>query len=102
MSHSPAGSRPEIKIRLKLHGPFPRLLGGTDVEVLVPARTTGAGLLRFLADRYPGFRDHLPPLETDEVLHGNILVTRGQEVLRLGDVLRDGETIRIYTALAGG
>lgn len=104
MADSPGAPVSEITLHLRLHDPFVRIFGAARAAVGVPAGTTAAGLLRLLCGRYPGLAEHLPGLDpgSDEALHGNLMLTRGGERLRLQDGLADGDCVRIFPSIAGG
>jgi len=54
-----------------------------------------------IAEKVPSFRPYLAK-EKDEILNYFVVLIRGDEILKLQDVVREEDTIKILPPISGG
>ncbi len=88
-------------MKIRFFKPFTELSGREDLELPVKKPIRVKELLRVIAERLPSFEPYVRK-EGDEVLSFHVVLVRGDEILKLKDLVADGDVIKILPPISGG
>ncbi|MDQ3810119.1 MAG: MoaD/ThiS family protein [Chloroflexota bacterium] len=90
-----------MQLAILAYPPYRAGLGADKVSLEVPAGATLREVLRLLAQRSREFGPYAEA-RRDEWLWGQLLVHSRGEMVRLDDVLTDGDVLELLPPIAGG
>jgi molybdopterin converting factor small subunit len=90
-----------MQLAVVAYPPYRAGLGAGTLRLDVPEGTTLRDVLRRLAQRSDEFEPYAEA-RTDEWLWGQLLVHVRGEMVRLDDVLQDGDCLELLPPIAGG
>ena len=88
-------------MKVRFFKPFADLSGKEELELDVPKPIPVKELLRVIAERVPSFKPYVRK-EGDEVLSFHVILVRGDEILKLRDLVADGDVIKVLPPISGG
>jgi len=88
-------------MKIRFFKPFDELSGKEEINLELKRALPVKELLGIIAERVPSFRPYLSK-EKDEILHFFVVLIRGDEILKLQDVVREEDTIKILPPISGG
>jgi molybdopterin converting factor small subunit len=81
--------------------PFDELAGKKEIDLEIKGPIEVKDLLKILSGRFPTLRWCFRE-DRDELLNFSVLLVRGDEVLRLKDMIREQDTVKIFLPISGG
>lgn len=88
-------------MRVLFFKPFDELAGNKEIDLALKKPIPVKELLAILADRIPSFKSYVRK-EGDEVQSFFVILLRGDEILRLPDLVRDGDVVKVLPPISGG
>lgn len=91
-----------MKVTVCLYGFYRQVGGASSVELDVGEAADVREMVSSLREALPSLRDYLDRADTDEELRRRAVFLRGTRMLRVGDVLQDGDVVKMVAPLMGG
>ncbi len=88
-------------MKIRFFKPFDELSGREEMDLELKGPLPVRELLRAIAEKIPSFEAYLAK-EKDEILNFFVVLIRGDEILRLQDVVGEEDTIKILPPISGG
>ena len=88
-------------MKIRFFKPFDELSGKEEINLELKRALPVKELLGIIAEKVPSFRPYLAT-EKDEILNFFVVLIRGDEILKLQDVVREEDTIKILPPISGG
>jgi len=88
-------------MKIRFFKPFDELSGREEMDLELKRALLVKELLGMIAEKVPSFRPYLAK-EKDEILNYFVVLIRGDEILKLQDVVREEDTIKILPPISGG
>ncbi len=88
-------------MKIRFFKPFDELSGREEMDLELKRALPVKELLGMIAEKVPSFRPYLAK-EKDEILNYFVVLIRGDEILKLQDVVREEDTIKILPPISGG
>jgi len=88
-------------MKIRFFKPFDELSGKEEINLELKRALPVKELLGIIAEKVPSFRPYLAK-EKDEILNFFVVLIRGDEILKLQDVVREEDTIKILPPISGG
>ena len=88
-------------MKVRFFKPFDELSGKEEINFDLKRPLPVKELLGILAEKIPSFRPYLGK-EKDEILNFFVVLIRGDEILKLQDVVHEEDTIKIFPPISGG
>jgi molybdopterin converting factor small subunit len=88
-------------MRVRFFKPFDELAGNKEIDLALKKPVPVKELLAILADRIPSFKSYVRQ-EGDEVQSFFVILVRGDEILRLPDLVSDGDVVKVLPPISGG
>ncbi len=88
-------------MKIRFFKPFDELSGREEMDLELKRALPVKELLGMIAGKVPSFRPYLAK-EKDEILNYFVVLIRGDEILKLQDVVREEDTIKILPPISGG
>ncbi len=88
-------------MKIRFFKPFDELSGKEEINLELKRDLPVKELLGMIAEKVPSFRPYLAK-EKDEILNFFVVLIRGDEILKLQDVVREEDTIKILPPISGG
>ncbi len=88
-------------MKIRFFKPFDELSGKEEIDLGLKRALSVRDLLGIIAERVPAFRPYLAK-EEDEILNFFVVLIRGEEILKLQDIVQPGDTIKILPPISGG
>jgi molybdopterin converting factor small subunit len=88
-------------MKIRFFKPFDELSGKEEMDLELKRSLPVKELLGIMAEKMPSFRPYLAQ-EKDEILNFFVVLIRGDEVLRMQDVIHEEDTIKILPPISGG
>ena len=88
-------------MKIRFFKPFDELSGKEEMDLELKRSLPVKELLGIMAEKMPSFRPYLAK-EKDEILNFFVVLIRGDEVLRMQDVIHEEDTIKILPPISGG
>jgi molybdopterin converting factor small subunit len=88
-------------MKIRFFKPFDELSGKEEIHLKLKRPLPVKELLGIIAEKVPSFRPYLAK-EKDEILNFFVVLIRGDEILKLQDVVREEDTIKILPPISGG
>jgi len=88
-------------MKIQFFKPFDELAGEKEIafELKKPIRVSA--LLEMIEKRIPSFARYIRK-EVDEVQSFFVILVRGDEILRLKDLVHDGDVVKVLPPISGG
>jgi molybdopterin converting factor small subunit len=88
-------------MKVRFFKPFDELSGNKEVNLALKKPMPVKELLAILADRIPSFKSYVRK-EGDEVQSFFVILVRGDEVLKLEDLVQEGDVVKVLPPISGG
>jgi molybdopterin converting factor small subunit len=88
-------------MKIRFFKPFDELAGNKEVDLALKKPMPVKKLLAILADRIPSFKSYVRK-EGDEVQSFFVILVRGDEVLKLEDLVQEGDVVKVLPPISGG
>ncbi|MBU1205968.1 MAG: MoaD/ThiS family protein [Proteobacteria bacterium] len=88
-------------MKVRFFKPFDELSGKEEIDLDLKRPMPVKELLGIIAEKVPSFKPYLRK-EKDEILNYFVVLVRGDEILKLQDVIYDGDMIKILPPISGG
>jgi molybdopterin converting factor small subunit len=88
-------------MKIRFFKPFDELAGNKEVDLTLKKPMPVKELLAILADRIPSFKSYVRK-EGDEVQSFFVILVRGDEVLKLEDLVHEGDVVKVLPPISGG
>ena len=88
-------------MKIRFFKPFDELSGKEEMDLELKRPLPVKELLGIIAEKVPAFRPYLAK-EKDEILNFFVVLIRGDEILKLRDVVQEEDTIKILPPISGG
>jgi molybdopterin converting factor small subunit len=88
-------------LKVRFFKPLAELSGKEEIDFDLKRPLPVKELLGILAERIPSLRPYLRK-EKDEILNFFVVLIRGDEILRLQDMVQEEDTIKILPPISGG
>ncbi|MFH1756671.1 MAG: MoaD/ThiS family protein [Pseudomonadota bacterium] len=88
-------------MKVRFFKPFDELSGKEEIDLDLKRPMPVKELLGIIAEKVPSFQPYLRK-EKDEILNFFVVLVRGDEILKLQDVIYDGDMIKILPPISGG
>jgi MoaD family protein len=88
-------------MKVRFFKPFDELAGNKEISLDLKKPIPVKELLAILADRIPSFKSYVRK-EGDEVQSFFVILVRGDEILQLSDLVRDGDVVKVLPPISGG
>jgi molybdopterin converting factor small subunit len=88
-------------MKVRFFKPFDELAGNKEIDLPLKKPIPVKELLAILADRIPSFKSYVRK-EGDEVQSFFVILIRGDEILRLPDLVSDGDVVKLLPPISGG
>jgi molybdopterin converting factor small subunit len=88
-------------MKVRFFKPFDELAGNKEIGLALKKPMPVKELLAILADRIPSFKSYVRK-EGDEVQSFFVILVRGDEVLKLEDLVREGDVVKVLPPISGG
>jgi molybdopterin converting factor small subunit len=88
-------------MKIRFFKPFDELAGNKEVDLALKKPMPVKELLAILADRIPSFKSYVRK-EGDEVQSFFVILARGDEVLKLEDLVQEGDVVKVLPPISGG
>jgi len=88
-------------MKIRFFKPFDELSGKEEIDLELKRALPVKELLGIIAEKVPSFRPYLAK-EKDEILNFFVVLIRGDEILKLRDIVREEDTIKILPPISGG
>ncbi len=81
--------------------PFDELSGTQEIELDLKRPIPVKELLEIVGERVPSFRPYIRK-EGDEILSFHVVLVRGDEILKLKDLVHGGDVVKVFPPISGG
>jgi MoaD family protein len=88
-------------VKVRFFKPFDELAGNKEIDLALKKPVPVKELLAILADRIPSFKSYVRK-EGDEVQSFFVILVRGDEVLKLEDLVQQGDVVKVLPPISGG
>jgi len=88
-------------MKIRFFKPFDEISGRDEMDLDLKGPAPVREVLGAIEKRIPTFRRYLRK-EKDEVLNFFVVLVRGDEILKLDDVIQDGDTVKVLPPISGG
>ena len=88
-------------MKVRFFKPFDELAGNKEIDLALKKPIPVKELLATLADRIPSFKSYVRQ-EGDEVQSFFVILVRGDEVLKLEDLVQEGDVVKVLPPISGG
>ncbi len=88
-------------MKVRFFKPFDEIAGDKEIALALKKPLPVKELLAILAERIPAFKPYVRK-EGDEVQSFFVILVRGDEILHLQDLIRDGDEVKILPPISGG
>jgi molybdopterin converting factor small subunit len=95
------GSGGKESMKVRFFQPFDELAGKKEIDLDLQKPIPVKELLGILEKRIPSFQPYVRK-SSDEVQSFFVILVRGDEVLKLEDLVRDGDVVKVLPPISGG
>jgi MoaD family protein len=95
------GKRGKESMKVRFFQPFDELAGKKEIDLDLKKPIPVKELLGIIEKRIPAFESYVRKAG-DEVQSFFVILVRGDEVLKLEDLVRDGDVVKILPPISGG
>ena len=95
------GERGKEPMKVRFFQPFDELAGEKEIDLDLQNPIPIKELLGILEKRIPSFQPYVRKAG-DEVQSFFVILVRGDEVLKLEDLVRDGDVVKVLPPISGG
>jgi MoaD family protein len=88
-------------MKVRFFKPFDEIAGDKEIDLALKKAIPVRELLAILAERIPAFKSYVRK-EGDEVQSFFVILVRGDEILRLPDLIQDGDEVKVLPPISGG
>jgi MoaD family protein len=88
-------------MKVRFFKPFDEIAGDKEIDLALKKAIPVKELLSILAERIPAFKSYVRK-EGDEVQSFFVILVRGDEILRLPDLIQDGDEVKVLPPISGG
>jgi len=88
-------------MKVRFFKPFDELSGKEEITLDLKGPVRVKELLGALEKRVPSFKPYLRK-EKDEVLNSFVVLVRGDEILKLTDLVQEKDTVKVLPPISGG
>lgn len=88
-------------MKVRFFKPFDELSGKEEIDLDLKRPMPVKELLGIIAEKIPSFKPYLRK-EKDEILNFFVVLIRGDEILKLQDVVHEEDLIKILPPISGG
>ncbi len=88
-------------MKVRFFKPFDELAGDKEIDLALKKPMPVKDLLGILARRIPSFKSSVRK-EGDEVQSFFVILVRGDEVLKLEDLVQEGDVVKVLPPISGG
>ncbi len=88
-------------MKIRFFKPFDEISGKEEMDLELKAPVPMKEVLREVEKRIPSFQPYLRK-EKDEVLNCFVVLLREDEILKLDDLVRDKDLIKVLPPISGG
>jgi len=88
-------------MKVRFFKPFDELSGREEIELDWKRPAPVKDLLGLIAEKVPSFRPYVKK-EGDEILNFFVVLVRGDEILKLKDLVYEGDLIKVLPPISGG
>ena len=88
-------------MNVRFFKPFDELSGKEEITLELQAPMRVKELLAEIEKRIPSFKPYVRK-EGDEVLNMFVVLVRGDEILKLNDLVREKDTVKVLPPISGG
>ena len=88
-------------MKVRFFKPFDEIAGDKEIDLALKKPIPVKELLAILADRIPAFKPYVRR-DGDEVQSFFVILVRGDEILHLPDLIRDGDVVKVLPPISGG
>jgi molybdopterin converting factor small subunit len=88
-------------MKVRFFKPFDELSGKEEIDLDLKRPMPVKELLGIIAEKVPSFQPYLRK-EKDEILNFFVVLVRGDEILKLQDVVHEEDLIKILPPISGG
>ena len=88
-------------MKVRFFKPFDELSGKEEIDLDLKGPVQVKELLSALEKRVPSFKPYIRK-ERDEVLNFFVVLVRGDEILKLTDLIHDKDTVKVLPPISGG
>ena len=88
-------------MKVRFFQPFDELAGNNEIDLDLKKPIPVKELLGILEKQIPAFKPYVRK-EGDEVQSFFVILVRGDEVLKLEDLVHDGDVVKILPPISGG
>ena len=88
-------------MKVRFFKPFDEIVGDKEIDLALKKAIPVKELLAILSDRLPSFKPYVRK-EGDEVQSFFVILVRGDEILRLPDLIQDGDEVKVLPPISGG
>lgn len=88
-------------MNVRFFKPFDELSGKEEITLELKAPIRVKELLAEIEKRIPSFKPYVRK-EGDEVLNMFVVLVRGDEILKLNDLVREKDTVKVFPPISGG
>ncbi|MBM4332534.1 MAG: MoaD/ThiS family protein [Deltaproteobacteria bacterium] len=88
-------------MQVRFFKPFDELSGKEEIGLELKKPVPVKELLSIIAERVPSFKPYIRK-EKDEILNFFVVLVRGDEILKLQDMVYDDDMVNILPPISGG
>lgn len=88
-------------VKIQFFKPFDEISGKKEIEIDAVTPICVKNLLKILAEKIPSFQTYLK-MEGEEVMNFFVVLVRGDEILKLKDMVNEKDIIKILPPISGG
>ncbi len=88
-------------MKVQFFKPFDELSGDKELDLDLKGPIEVRQLLKEIEKKVPSFKPYVNK-QKDEILNFFVLLVRGDEILKLGDLVQTKDTIKVLPPISGG
>jgi len=88
-------------MKVRFFKPFDELSGKEEITLDLKEPIPVKELLGILEEKIPSFRPYVRK-EKDEILSFFVVLVRGDEILKLQDMVNEGDVVKVLPPISGG
>lgn len=88
-------------MKVRFFKPFDELSGKEEIDLNLKGPLKVKDLLGVIEEKVPSFKPYIRK-ERDEVMNFFVILVRGDEILKLTDVVQEKDIIKVLPPISGG